>query len=361
MSNTFYRDPQPRIQYVGDGARTSFEFPFPISADDDLLVYLGTQAATGFSITGLGDPTATVTFAQPPAPGSAVTLLRRTEGIRETEFVDGGPLRAATINAELDRIMMLIQENREEHGRAIRAHAFEGNLDFCLPPVMQRANGLLGFDSSGEPMVFGKAELPQDDGGGMLVTPAGGATARALGEHLATTVNVRDFGAIGDGVADDSAAFQAAIAAAGPRKRLVYVPASSSAYLIGTGLVLDGVALVGDGPGSIVQLSLATGFGLKLTGDSRICGLRVLGPGAGAWPQNATEVSLGSILLDGILIDGAANRAILYDVEVAACHTGLAIEGRVGAIAQCAFAYCLNAAELRAGATGAVEITSTRF
>ena len=296
MSNTFTRDPQPRIRYAGDGARTSFDLPFPILAGDDLLAFVDDQPATGFAIAGLGEPTGKITFLEPPAAGTTITLLRRTEGIRETEFVDGGPFRAATINAELDRIMMLIQENREEHNRALRARAFEGDLDLCLPPVAQRANNLLGFDSSGQPMVFGQSELPiSGDASGQLVTPAGATTARALGEHLAAVVNVRDFGAIGDGVSDDSAAFQAAIVAAQARSGVAYVPASPNAYVIGAALVLDGVGLVGDGPGSMLKLALASGFALQLTGDAP----RARGPptarprrqclaaerrGGGSWP-----------------------------------------------------------------------------
>jgi hypothetical protein len=363
MSNTFTRDPQPRTRYAGDGARTSFDFPFPVLASDDLLVFVDDQPATGFAITGLGLPTATVTFLAPPAGGTTITLLRRTEGIRETEFVDGGPFRAAAINAELDRIIMLIQEDREEHNRALRARAFEGELDFCLPPVAQRANRLFGFDSSGQPMVFGQSELPlSGDASGQLVTPAGATTARVLGEHLAAVVNVRDFGAIGDGVSDDTAAFQAALTAAKARSCVAYVPASSNSYVIGAGMVLDGVRLIGDGPGSMLRLALASGFGLQLTGDApRLAGLRLLGPGANAWPESAGEVDLGAITLDGVRIAAGARDAMLHGIEVAGCHTGLAIEGPVGAVVSCGFLFCRSGSEVRAGATGSLYFARTRF
>ena len=56
MSNTFTRDPEPLVQYGGDGSRTSFPFPFPVLASDDLLVFVNQAAATGFSISGIGDP-----------------------------------------------------------------------------------------------------------------------------------------------------------------------------------------------------------------------------------------------------------------------------------------------------------------
>ena len=187
MSDTFTRDPEPLVQYSGDGSRTIFPFPFPVLASDDLLVFVNQNAATGFSITGIGDPNGgEIAFVTPPAPGTTITLLRRTEGIRESAFVDGGPFRASAINAELDRIMLLIQEDREEHGRALRGHPAESGIDFSLPPATERANKVLGFDSGGNPVVFGTTALPTSgDASGALVTPNGATTARALGEHLA--------------------------------------------------------------------------------------------------------------------------------------------------------------------------------
>ncbi|MEM7022796.1 MAG: glycosyl hydrolase family 28-related protein [Pseudomonadota bacterium] len=363
MSNTFTRDPQPRIQYVGDGVRIDFEVPFPILARDDLLVFLDDQPATGFAVNGLGEPTGEVTFIEPPAAGTAVTLLRRMESIRETEFVDGGAFRAATINAELDRIMLLIQENRDAYNRALRAGAFEGDVDLCLPTAAHRANSLLGFDSSGKPMVFGQTELPVDgNGSGLIVTPSGASTGRALGEHLANIVNVRDFGAIGDGATDDSTSFQAAIAAAQVRSAVVRVPAGPTPYLIGAGLVLDGVTVVGDGPGSMLKLGLANGTAIQLTGDTPgLAALRLLGPGANAWPQAASEVDLGTVALDAVEIAGGSTNAQLRNVEIAACHTGLAIEGPAGAIVDCGFVFCRNGVEIGAGAEGSLDFTRTHF
>lgn len=58
------------------------------------------------------------------------------------------------------------------------------------------------------------------------VTATGSETARSLANRFADVVNVKDFGAKGDGVTDDTAAFNAAIATGEP----VYVPKSSSSY-----------------------------------------------------------------------------------------------------------------------------------
>jgi hypothetical protein len=364
MSNTFSRDPEPLVQYGGDGSRTIFPFPFPVLASDDLLVYLGETAATGFAITGIGSPAGgEVVFNTPPAPGTTITLLRRTEGIRETEFVDGGPFRASAINAELDRIVLLIQEDREEHGRALRGHPAESGIDFCLPPTTERANKLLGFDSAGRPVAFGETELPTSgDAGGVLATPNGATTARSLGEHLAAAVNVRDFGALGDGITDDSAAFTTAITAAQSRAARIYVPASPTPYVLGATLVLDGTTMVGDGAGSTLKMALASGAGLELSGNGAgLVGLRVLGPGAPSWPTSPADVDLSAMALDGVKIASGAEDAILQNVEVAACATALALEGGVRAVVGCAFSYSIRGIEIRSGAAGAVLVTRTRF
>lgn len=64
-------------------------------------------------------------------------------------------------------------------------------------------------------------------GDNILVTAAGSTTARTLTDREADIVNVKDFGAVGDGVTDDTAAFSGA--GVGP----TYVPAGS--YEVSTG------------------------------------------------------------------------------------------------------------------------------
>jgi hypothetical protein len=87
------------------------------------------------------------------------------------------------------------------------------------------------------------------------VTATGSTTARTLANRFADVVNVKDFGAVGNGVADDTAAFSAACAAAPttdcisnnfniqfPQRANIYVPAGS--YLLNSLINTSGKEVV---------------------------------------------------------------------------------------------------------------------
>lgn len=76
------------------------------------------------------------------------------------------------------------------------------------------------------------ADLADADGSDWIgYTPAGGsAVARSAQDKMRDNVSVKDFGAVGNGVADDTVAFQNAVNYAAPLGALVYVPQGT--YLI---------------------------------------------------------------------------------------------------------------------------------
>lgn len=86
------------------------------------------------------------------------------------------------------------------------------------------------------------APVAPADGNQTSVTATGSTTARLLEDRFAEEVNVKNFGAVGDGVTDDTAAFTAAAAVGLP----IYVPATSTSYLTGS-FTVDGVKMFGEG------------------------------------------------------------------------------------------------------------------
>ena len=92
-------------------------------------------------------------------------------------------------------------------------------------------------------------------------TPSGtGAVARSVASKLQEIVSVKDFGAVGDGVTNDQAAFQAAFTAANAAGAALYIPAGT--YILSTAgqnqVLLTGMTnsmkVYGDGPSTVVKL-----------------------------------------------------------------------------------------------------------
>jgi hypothetical protein len=147
-------DIRPRIQYVGDGAQTAFPYPFPVFSEGDLRVYLDdTRVTSGFSVTGAGESDGgTVTFASAPANGARVTLVRHLDIQRVTDFQAGGPLRAATLNDELDTLTAVDQQLDDALRRAVRLAPGAGETaDLTLPAPTPGA--ILGWNETGTALV----------------------------------------------------------------------------------------------------------------------------------------------------------------------------------------------------------------
>src|SRR5690349_22260682 len=202
-------DVAPRVQYLADGAQVGFTYPFPIFHAEDLEVRLdGVVLAGGYQITGAGiSEGGSVVFDTPPAAGCRVTLRRNLAVARTSDFQENGILRARTLNDELDYQVAALQEVKEDLSNALRLDPSEVGGAATLPLREARANRLLGFDSTGAVTVFDRDE-------GTMTVPFPGGIPRTVEDKLAERLSARDFGAAGDGAADDGPALQAAMNAA---------------------------------------------------------------------------------------------------------------------------------------------------
>ncbi|CAB4128155.1 Pectate lyase superfamily protein [uncultured Caudovirales phage] len=190
-----------RQRYVASAGQTSFPTGWPIYDAGDVGVYRirgGFPGKLGltidYTVTGTGtEAGATVVLTSGATAGDVLVLVSEQPIERSTAFADNGPLRAAALERELNRIIIEELQLRDQVGRSLRGPPLDP-LMVELPSATLRAGRLLGFDTNGDP-----ALLPQN--------VVASTTPPASGLNW---VHVDSFGAAGNGTTDDTAAFQAA-------------------------------------------------------------------------------------------------------------------------------------------------------
>lgn len=227
-----------------------------------------------FSGEGTDTGSVTLTVAADGVDSYSVYLVQPAERSSDLQF--RGDLQSPVLNIELDRLWRAIQGGKTTIGRTLqvtRTSSVPGALN--SETALSRAGKLLGFDGSGDleaysisntlEVVAGAivyelktvADLEADVGAGYsgaTVTVAAGDLVRAGGftyqvaasgasDHNITNsnsvkfyvlpgdegYNIRAFGAVGDGVANDTAAIQAALDAASLEPKRVFAPDGSYA------------------------------------------------------------------------------------------------------------------------------------
>jgi hypothetical protein len=164
---------------------------------------------------------------------------------------------------------------------------------------------------------------------GPVVTVASGPTTAPL-RHVRPSgvewLNVKAYGATGDGITDDTAALQAAVNAAAAAKTAAYIPTGT--YLVSAPVVLpagSGYSILGSGWGSSVKLKANSDcYVFKMTGaDTRIT-MRDLTVDGNCLEQGTTGTSGG--------IDGSGAVACRFDnIHFVACRDdGLYLGGMTG-------------------------------
>ena len=153
MSNITVGDTRPFVQYSANGSTLTFSFDFPVLAASDLVVRLNDgETPGGYAVNGVGQPDGgSVTFSSAPAAGTRVSLYRAMPVERGSNFLEGADFRASALNAELNRLALMVQQAAFTADTAIRRASHDLDVDLVLPPRGARAGSVLGFDSQGRP------------------------------------------------------------------------------------------------------------------------------------------------------------------------------------------------------------------
>ncbi len=300
-------DVAPLVRYLANGTQTEFSYPFPVFASEDIAVYLdGAPQPGGFDVAGAGDTSGgTVTFDIAPQAGVVVTLERRLKLERMTDFIEGGDFSAQAINTELDMLAAGMQQLERDQSAMLRYHDHETPGLVTLPDRAARAGKALGFNGDGDPVAVSlEGSMAPPD----YTATGTGAVTRTSSDKFAETVSVKDFGAVGDGLADDTLAIQRALAA----HTSIYVPPGT--YLTSQTIELGShQTLIGAGQSATIKAngsgfnvidivaSYATVQNLRLEGGN--CGLRLYGKDAPCVNNSVSDITIWQAQT-GILLDG---------------------------------------------------------
>lgn len=218
-----------------------------------------------YSITGLGNPSGgSVTYpltGSPIANGSSLAIKRNVPLIQPTRLVNQGGYFPEVVEGALDYLEMQIQQVGGNTGKYIQYPVQDVNPVATLPTAAQRANKYFGFDSQGNPAMLAASNLSVDISGNTVTI---NGVSRTMAARSADIFNVKDYGAKGDGVTDDTTAINACYAAAAlsfPAHQVFFPP---GIYLVSS-IVTQGSYCITMGYGAqIRQKVLAANSGLPI-------------------------------------------------------------------------------------------------
>lgn len=334
--------------FLGNGVTTSFPFTFKVFQTSDIAVVVtNTSGAlstkvlnSDYSVTLNPDQTASpggsITYplsGSPLATGEKLVIVGDIPYSQTLALPGGGNYNPVALERALDRTEMQIQQVADGVASAVRA-PFGETLD-VLPDAATRANTVQAYDADGQPTIQVPASgsaadvLVQLADPTLLARGAGlvahnGTLAYAdgtVGAKLQESVSVKDypFLAVGDGVADDTAAFTAALAVSA---RVIVPPGT---YRLTSTLTLTafGAELIGQGQFATVQLLIdhTTGHGIRMTASSQT--LRNLL----VYASTTRQAAATNVALSGIAIGGSAGTAASarLDRVIVRFHPGIGV------------------------------------
>ena len=191
-------------------------------------------------------------------------------------LVDGSFEEGATANSSTDAVW---------HIAAGQCYYWEGALPKTIPASSSPVS--TGGIADGAWRSVGDIALRYSgDGSQLSVLAAGSDTPRTLADRFADVVNVKDFGAVGDGITDDTRSIQAAINAANPFGKKIYVPAGR--YKCGPLIAKQGFKLFGSGNrhnSSTIEANISLFLCDLADGEAFISYV-----GDGKWPEGEVEI-----------------------------------------------------------------------
>ena len=302
----------PFASYTSSGSVT-FAYSFKVNSASDLIVKVNgvTQNSALYSVTGVGSSAGSVVFISAPSVGAIVTIQRKALLQRTTDYQINGDLLASTVNPDFDALWMALQDTQYLQNYALQISPADiVGVNTTLPTPV--GGTVIGWDALGKNLVnfvlqagTSLVNLAASAGSSLIgfIQSGTGAVARTVQDKARESVSVKDFGAIGDGVTDDTAAIQALInyvynSGSTLQKGRVFFPTGT--YLVSTLNIPYGVELVGNGKYStfITSTTNATiiSLGVASSAKASISHLTIKGNSTGSSQHGIGYSSAGNVL-----------------------------------------------------------------
>jgi chemotaxis protein histidine kinase CheA len=160
MATISVGDLTPRNQYTATSGQTVFAYSFPIFVNTDLKVYNGSTLltlTTHYTVSGAAtDNGGNVTLGSGATAGDIITIYRDMPVARTSDYQTNGDLRAETLNDDLDKLAMMIQQIEFDlNNRVLRFGQFTTGIPLSefTESATDRANKVLSFSSTGDPTI----------------------------------------------------------------------------------------------------------------------------------------------------------------------------------------------------------------
>jgi len=261
--------------YAGNGVTVSFPFSFKVFSTSDLLVTeidsddneetlaLTTNYTVALNADQNATPGGTITLPDALPVGNSLTIRTNIPITQTMDLTNQGGFYPTVINNAMDRATIQIQQLAEIVGRS---------------PAVSIGSGLSGITiespGAGEYLRWNLAGTAIEATAavydlGTFMQSGTGAVERSAMSKMGERVSVKDFGAVGDNAADDTAAIQAAIDYAETlvlqqfqSGATVFFPAGTYKITSGLTVAKDNVGLAGDSVAASVITAVSPTFDL---------------------------------------------------------------------------------------------------
>ena len=207
------------VSYLGDGVTTLLQVPYYFLEQTDLVVTrvnADTSTTTlilgsDFSVSGAGvQAGGEVTMFVAPVVGVQILINRVVPVTQETDYVANDPFPAESHERALDKLTMLCQQAFSYLARALLKPVGKNYYDAGNSQIKNLGDGVEDPDAVNIRTMrdYVDAAIAGVVGGfGFFLQAGAGAIARTFQSKMRDVISVKDFGAIGDGINDDTAAF----------------------------------------------------------------------------------------------------------------------------------------------------------